>query len=728
MTTEHEREDELLRQVALENARAILAARQRAEQQLAESLALMRATLEASTDGIMAVDADGQITHFNQHYLRLWGLTPSILKGHHATLAQGVQHLLKEPAGFLNRLHDIYAAAPAETQDVLELADGRVIERYSRIQIIDGRASGRVWTFRDVTERRRAEEALREETSMLELLNRTGTVLASDLELASVVQTLIDAATQLAGARFGAFFYNVTTVAGDSYQLFALAGAKREDFAKFGQPRATPVFAPTFRGEGVVRCDDVMSDPRYGKVGPHYGMPKGHLPVRSYLAVPVKSRTGEVLGGLFFGHPQPGVFTERSERVIEGLAAQAAVAIDNAHLYERERAARAEAERMGALKDEFLATLSHELRTPLGAILGWAQVLRRRRSSEADVGEGLDAIERNARVQKQLIEDLLDMSRITSGKVRLDIQPVEPAGFIEAAIETVRPSAEAKGIRLQKILDPLAGPISGDPHRLQQVLWNLLSNAIKFTPRDGKVQVILQRVNSHVEISVADSGIGIKREFLQHVFERFRQADASSTRHHGGLGLGLSIVKSLVELHGGSVHVHSDGEGLGATFSVHLPVTAVQRPGMPERLHPAAAAASSPFLPTDLAGLTILVVDDHPDAQRLLQRMLADCGARVLAAGSAVEALGVLEKEPADLLVSDIGMPNVDGFELLRRVRALPAERGGQIKAIALTAFARTEDRTRALRAGFLAHVSKPVDPSELVATIASVLGRVTAV
>ena len=729
MTTEREREEEeLLRQVALENARAILAARQRAEQQLAESLALMRATLEASTDGIMAVDAAGNITHFNQHYLRLWGLTPSILKGHHPTLAKGVQQLLKSPAGFIARLDEIYAASPAETQDLLELIDGRVIERHSRIQIIDRRPSGRVWTFRDVTERRRAEEALREETRMLELLNRTGTVLASDLELASVVQRLIEAATQLSAARFGAFFYKITNAAGDSYQLFALSGASREDFAKFGHPRATPIFAPTFRGEGVVRCDDVLNDPRYGKVGPHYGMPKGHLPVRSYLAVPVKSRTGEVLGGLLFGHPQPGVFTDRAERLVEGLAAQAAVAIDNAHLYERERAARAEAERMGALKDEFLATLSHELRTPLGAILGWAQVLRRRRSDETEVSEGLDAIERNARVQKQLIEDLLDMSRITSGKVRLDIQPVEPAAFIEAAIETVRPSAEAKGIRLQKILDPLAGPISGDPHRLQQVLWNLLSNAIKFTPKDGKVQIILQRVNSHIEISVADSGIGIKREFLRHVFERFRQADASSTRHHGGLGLGLSIVKSLVELHGGSVHVHSDGEGLGATFSVHLPVTAVQRPGMPERMHPAAAPTTSPFLPTDLAGATIVIVDDHPDAQRLLQRVLHECGARVLAAGSAAEALAVLEAERADLLVSDIGMPNADGFELLRRVRALPPERGGRIKAIALTAFARTEDRTRALRAGFVAHVSKPVDPSELVATIASVLGRVSSV
>jgi signal transduction histidine kinase len=273
-----------------------------------------------------------------------------------------------------------------------------------------------------------------------------------------------------------------------------------------------------------VRSDDITKDPRYGKMAPHYGMPKGHLPVRSYLAVPVVSRSGEVLGGLFFGHPQPGVFTERSERLIVGIAAQASVAADNARLYEQaqraaeerkhllesERSARAAAERMSELKDDFLATLSHELRTPLSAILGWAQVLRRGVRSEADLLRGLDTIERNARMQTQLIEDLLDMSRIASGKVRLDIQPVDPVSFVEAAIETVGPAADAKGIRLEKLLDPAAGPISGDPSRLQQIVWNLLSNAIKFTPKGGKVQVVLERVNSHIEISVADTGIGIK--------------------------------------------------------------------------------------------------------------------------------------------------------------------------------------------------------------------------
>ncbi len=522
--------------------------------------------------------------------------------------------------------------------------------------------------------------------------------------------------------------------------LYTLSGAPRAAFEKFGLPRNTPVFNPTFRGEGVMRSDDITKDPRYGTMSPHHGMPQGHLPVRSYLAAPVVSRSGEVIGGLFFGHPEPGMFTERHERIILGVVSQAAIAIDNARLYEAaqkaaeerkqllesERAARAESERTSALKDQFLANLSHELRTPLSAILGWSQVLRTRAPDDPDLRQGLEAIERNARVQTQLIEDLLDMNRITSGKVRLDIQTVEPIAFIEAAIETIRPAANAKGIRLEKLLDPVAGPISGDPSRLQQVVWNLLSNAIKFTPKDGKVQVVLERVNSHIEISVADTGIGINPEFLPHLFERFRQADASTTRKHGGLGLGLSIVKNLVELHGGSVSAKSKGAGCGTTFTVNLPLMIVHRNASNgERLHPATPQfVALDFKPSDLSGIKVLVVDDELDARELVKRVLLDCGAEIITTGSADEALVSIATEKPHVLVSDIGMPDVDGYELLKRVRALGQAQGGKIPAIALTAFARSEDRTRALRAGFLVHVSKPVEPSELVATIASVVGR----
>jgi PAS domain S-box-containing protein len=720
-------EDELLRAVALQNAQSILAARERAERELLHSLSMMRATLESTTDGILVVDQHGKVTNFNENYLRMWGLLRADIEaGDRRQLARAVAAQLARPAEFLARVEEIYADALHETYDLLEFADGRVFERYSKIQVVEGRNVGRVWSFRDITERRRAEEELREESRVLELLNQTGTTLASKLELQAVVQAVTDAATQLSGAKFGAFFYNVTDSKGDSFLLYALSGAPREAFEKFGQPRATELFGPTFRGEGTIRCDDVLKDPRYGKMAPHHGMPKGHLPVRSYLAVPVISRSGDVIGGLFFGHPEPGVFSERSERLTAGIASQAAVAIDNARLYEAEQAARAQAERMSDMKDEFLATLSHELRTPLSAILGWSQVLRRRKVGEAELQHALDVIERNARVQTRLIEDLLDMSRITSGKVRLDIQPLQPVSFVEAALETVRPAADAKGIRLEKILDPAAGPISGDPNRLQQVVWNLLSNAIKFTPKDGKVQLVLQRMNSHIEISVADTGIGIKTEFLAHVFERFRQADASTTRRYSGLGLGLSIVKHLVELHGGTVRAHSLGEGRGTTFSVLLPLAVVRRSADKEERHHPRTPKDLPqdYRVANLSGVKVLVVDDEPDARELLRQVLTDCGAEVMAAANAAEALRMVQNARPDLLVSDVGMADTDGYELLKQVRALGEARGGKLPAIALTAFARSEDRTRALRAGFLMHVSKPVEPSELVATVASVAGR----
>ena len=378
----------------------------------------------------------------------------------------------------------------------------------------------------------------------------------------------------------------------------------------------------------------------------------------------------------------------------------------NVQLLDSERTARAEAERTSRMKDEFLATLSHELRTPLNAILGWTQVLRDGHADLEDLAHGLGTIERNARVQTQIIEDLLEMSRIISGKVRLDVQRIDLAPVVQASIDTVLPSAEAKGVRLQVILDPAARPVSGDPNRLQQVFWNLLSNAIKFTPRGGRVQVLLERVNPHLEVSVIDTGEGIAPEFLPHVFDRFRQADASTTRRHGGLGLGLAIVKQLVELHGGSVRVHSDGPGQGTTFRVLLPLTVlhpVPEPGEEERRHPR-AESSSPSISLEclnLAGVKVLVVDDEEDARLLVKRLLEDRQARVRTAGSATEAMELFRAEKPDVLVSDIGMPQEDGYSLIRRVRALGPEHGGNVPALALTAYARSEDRLKSNHGGF---------------------------
>jgi PAS domain S-box-containing protein len=412
-------------------------------------------------------------------------------------------------------------------------------------------------------------------------------------------------------------------------------------------------------------------------------------------------------------------------KVVRDVTEQMRLEDQREELLAAEREARAEAERVGRMKDEFLATLSHELRTPLNAIAGWAQLIRTGRLPDADARQAVEVISRNAQAQKQLIEDLLDMSRIISGKVRLDVQRVDLAAVVAAAVESVQPTAEAKGVRLEKVIDPHAGPVSGDPNRLQQVVWNLLTNAIKFTPRGGKVQVTLERVNSHLEVCVSDTGAGIRPEFLPHVFDRFAQADASTTRRHGGLGLGLSIVKQLVEMHSGQVRAKSPGEGLGSTFIVALPLAVIRHDG--ERgVHPAAAAADAgpEAEPVTLDGLRVLVVDDDPDGRELVRRVLGASGATVVTAGSAAEGLEAVERERPDVIVSDIGMPGVDGYEFIRRVRALGRGRGGAAPAVAVTAFARSEDRRRALRAGYQSHVAKPMDAAELVEVIASVAGR----
>lgn len=604
----------------------------------------------------------------------------------------------------------------------------------------DGTVSGMLGVVQDITVRKRTEAALREQTEALTTLNKVGQVISAELDIQKAVQAVTDAATELTGARFGSFFYNVSSDEGGSYLLYTMAGVPREAFSHFPMPRATDLFGPTFRGEGVVRIDNVKLDPRYGKNSPYYGMPEGHLPVTSYLAIPVVSNSGEVLGGLFFGHPKPGVFSEREERLVVGLAAQASIAMDNARLFETAKQARNEAERAAAenenlyrkaedssrLKDEFLATISHELRTPLTAILGWARMLRSHQLTEEDHGKALETIERNAHAQAQLIDDLLDVSRIITGKLRMDVRPSDPNAFIEAAIEAVTPAAVAKGVRIQKILDTGVVSVPGDPVRLQQVVWNLLSNAIKFTQRDGRVQVRLQRVNSHIEIVVSDSGQGISADFLPYVFDRFRQADQRTSRQHGGMGLGLSIVRQLVELHGGSVHAASAGEGQGAMFTVRLPVAAVyESDADPGRAHPTARD----LLPENecaerLDGLRILVVDDEPDTREMLKAGLQKCGAEVTVASSAAEAFEMIESNIPHVLISDIGMPSQDGYEMLQRLRTLPPELGGRIPAIALTAYARVEDRMQALRAGYHMHVPKPVEIAELVAVAASLVKR----
>jgi signal transduction histidine kinase/ActR/RegA family two-component response regulator len=387
--------------------------------------------------------------------------------------------------------------------------------------------------------------------------------------------------------------------------------------------------------------------------------------------------------------------------------------------------ARQMAEEASRLKDEFLATLSHEIRTPLNAVIGWTRILQTQPSVRSRT-HALEVIERNAMSQMRLVEDLLDMARIISGKLRLKIDAVSLGDVAQAAIDVVAPGAAAKKVAIEAVLPPALPTVSGDSERLQQVVWNLLSNAIKFTPKDGSVLVQVKRESSAVEISVSDTGIGIQPEFLPLVFERFRQVDASASRLHGGLGLGLAIVKHLVELHGGTVSVTSEGPDQGATFVVQLPLSAAQSAVELSALTQAGGEASDliDFLAIDLAGTRVVAVDDDTDAQELIRRVLSECAAVVFTAGSAEEALRLVEAEHPDVLVSDIGMPDVDGFELMRRLRLMGTERGGDVPVIALTAFARPEDRSRALQAGFSAHISKPIEPSVLVASVASVSGH----
>jgi signal transduction histidine kinase/ActR/RegA family two-component response regulator len=441
------------------------------------------------------------------------------------------------------------------------------------------------------------------------------------------------------------------------------------------------------------------------------------------------------VGAMWLSFKTPRVFSEDDRSLLRTLAQQCAQAIERARLFESEQASRAAAESASRLKDEFLATVSHELRTPLTAILGWARMLSYPTLDTASREKAIETIQRNAKAQDRLIEDILDVSRIITGKLRLDVQATDLQPVIQAAVEVLLPAAEAKGIRLHQVLDPNSGTVLGDAERLQQVAWNLVSNAIKFTPKGGRVMIVLQRINSHTEFTVSDTGKGISPDFLPYVFDRFRQAESSTIRAHEGLGLGLAIVRHLVELHGGTVHADSRGDGQGATFTVRLPLVPVSYSPSTEaleeeRVHPTAEPGTGvPSPPLLLRDVHVLVAEDDADARELLSAVLGKAGAKVTTTACSAEALRVFQESSPDVLLADIGMPGEDGYALIRKVRSREAELGqDRIPAIALTAYARVQDRLQALEAGYQVHLSKPIEPTELVLTIAGLLRRTSVV
>ncbi len=579
-------------------------------------------------------------------------------------------------------------------------------------EVLRSKVSVFVDLFKKTQQIKRQAESLQKRATQLQKLAAASVAINSAQSIERMLQTITDTARDIVGSH-------------QSITLF-LAGADNK--AQSSQTQAITSFSDKYAEWRDRKLDlDAIAGTIVAQSGSAtrlsarelFAHPDWEIVCRAnipqieigMLAASLRGRDGSNLGVIYLADClEGGEFSSNDEAVLVQLAQMASIAIENT-LYAEEREA-------NRIKDEFLSTLSHELRTPLNAILGWTQLL-----SAEDVNDetrhGLEVIERNAKAQTKLVEDMLDVSRIRSGKLRLNVRPLNLRPIVQAAIEATRPAAEAKQISIAMSDEAGDGQINGDPDRLQQVAWNLLSNAVKFTPASGSVSLTLARREDHIQLRVSDTGVGISQKFLPFVFDRFRQADSTSTRSHGGLGIGLTIVRHIVELHGGMVHAESEGEGMGATFVVTLPVAAARaEPVTPRRIPPAISAPKVTEDVCDLAGVEVLVVDDEADAREVIARILQRCNAIVIAAGSADEALQLFHRSPPHVLVSDIAMPGRDGYDLIRTIRELPIERGGEVPAVALTAYAREEDRIRSLAAGFQMHLTKPVEPGPLTAAI----------
>lgn len=690
-----------------------------AEEALRDRIALLQEISDSTGDVIFAKDRAGRFRFANPATLALIGKPLELVLGK-TDLELLTNHEAAQRVMDLDRALMVGAVA-VEVEEVVPLPDGsrRVwLSRKIPHRDAEGTTIGLLGVSRDITEKKKAWDRVSR-------LYEFAAALSEAVSRADVAKVTVNQGIAAVGAQAGSLA--LLTPDGRHLEMAGWIGFRPEvmkQWERFAVTAPVPLAEAVRTGKPVYTESADARLESYPALAPLTSITK----TQSSACIPL-SVGGTIVGALGLSFERAGPFSDDDREFFISLGRQCVQSLERARLFEAERLARADAERASLMKDDFLATLSHELRTPLNAILGWATILAEGTLAGDDLRSGLLTIERNARAQTKIIEDLLDMSRIISGKVRLEVQTVVLAEILEAAVESVRPAATAKNVRLRSVLDPEAGPVNGDPNRLQQVFFNLLTNAIKFTHKGGQVQVFLQRINSQVEITVADSGEGIAAEFLPHVFERFRQADASTTRRHGGLGLGLAIVKQLVELHGGAVRVTSPGEGRGATFTIELPLSAahpVHEEGAQERRHP--DAHSKHLTDADrarLRGIRILAVDDEPDARALVKRLLEDRGAIVTTAASADEAMASIAVERPDVVISDIGMPQEDGYSLIHKIRALPPDRGGDMPAVALTAYARTEDRVRAMHAGFQTHLVKPVEATELIAVVASLAKRI---
>ncbi len=695
--------------------------RKRSEAELREQREWFRVTLSSIGDAVITADTKPCVTFLNPAAESLTGWKSMDAVGKPlGEVFKIVNEQTREPA--VNPIYKVLkdgVVVGLANHTALIARNGKEIAiEDSAAPILDdqGKVTGAVMVFHDVTTRRHTENALREEYAVTEHLNEVAKALATELDLAKIVQIITDAGTRITRAQFGAFFYNVLDDKGGSYMLYTLSGVPREAFSKFPMPRATGLFGPTFRGEGVIRLADVRKDPRFGHNPPYNGMPSGHLPVVSYLAVPVFARSGEVLGGLFFGHPEPGRFTERDEKIIVGIAAQASAAMNTANVHKAEQLARESAERANQTKDEFLAMLSHELRTPLTPVLATLSNLCEDPQISKSLSEDLETMRRNVELETRLIDDLLDLTRVARGKLELQFGRVQVGQLVEDAIRTCLVDDKSKKVSIVREISDPSRAIIADNARITQILWNLIRNSIKFSPKGGTITIrahTTEEPQPQLLLEVQDTGIGIEPNRLTRIFDAFEQGDRTITRKFGGLGLGLAISKAIAESHKGTLTAFSKGLGQGSTFTLKLPLEQMPKGNAPRAEEIGDPISISHITETGVPPLRVLLVEDHEDTSKSISRLLSSKGFLVTTASDVAIALKLVAQQPFDVVVSDVGLPDKTGYDLMEQIRD-----AYKIPGIAMTGFGMEEDIIRCKAAGFKEHLVKPVRISQLTEAI----------